>query len=371
MKSKVLILSNHPDYTYNFRKEIIYELLKENFKVIVSSPYGEKIDLLVERGVVFESNSIDRRGRNILKEIKLMFEFVQLMKKYRPDVIISYTIKPNIYGSILSKIYRIPIISNVTGLGSASNSNNISENIIKRIYKTVFKNNHTIFVQNTSNRDYFLNNNIKAENIKLIPGSGVNLDEFQVKAYELSDKINILYSGRLLKDKGVVELFEAIKILKNNNNIKFTLIGFIDDDIQREIEDMKNCNNFEYLGQQNDVMPHIENASCIILPSYHEGMSNSLLEAAAIGRPLLATNIPGCKEIIDDGVNGFLFEPKNIESLVDTIIKFSNLPYEARKIMGTNSRIKVENEFDRNIVVKNYLDTIKEITGEENERLKN
>lgn len=365
---KILILSNHPDYTYNLRKEIIYELLNHGYQVYVSSPDGGKMRLLEDDGVIFVQNNIVRHNVNPFKEIKLIFEFNKIIKEIKPDLVLTYTLKPNLYGNLVCRIRKIPCISNITGLGNSFRKNAILGKFIKILYRFAFKYTDFIFFQNNAN--YYELNSITtiSENYKVIPGSGVNLKEFIPRqlTYKDSDEIVFLFLGRLMKEKGIIELLESIEILSNKySNIKFNLIGFYEDDYIKNIvtESLSN-KNIIYQEHTNDVKPYITLSDAVILPSYHEGMSNALLEGAAMGRPLLASNIPGCKEIIDDGVNGFLFEPRSSDAIVEAVEKFMALSFEERQQMGRKSREKVEREFDRQIVVDAYMEEIERLLGD-------
>lgn len=358
---QILILSNHHAYTYNFRKEVIQSLLNEGHKVCIVAPYGEKIELLKEMGCEYLELSLDRRGINLKNDIQLMYGYHKIVRRVKPDVILSYTIKPNIYGGIVSRVHKIPFIPNVTGLGSAASSNKLISKLVLFLYRLAFKKTSHVFFQNKENRDFFLNNGFKL-NYEVLPGSGVNLNEYVPAPYPIeSNTYDILYVGRVMKEKGVNELLSAAKILENRAvPVQFRLAGFLDDGF--DISNLSEHKNVELLGARDDVPSLIEKAHAIILPSYHEGMSNALLEAAASGRPLLASDIAGCREIIDDNKNGFLFEAKSANSIVDKVEAFISTSYAEKVRMGSASRNKVEEEFDRSIIVKAYLNKITEVT---------
>lgn len=365
MDKKVLILVNHDLVIYNFRKELVEALLNNGYEVIISSPYGERISKLIEMGCKYEEIYLDRHGFNPFKEIKLLLEYRNLMKKIKPSIVLSYTVKPNIYGGIASSRFEVPYIANITGLGNAMVHEGLKNRLLITLYMLAFKKVNTVYFQNQSNLNYLTKKINKINKVKLIPGSGVNINEFAFKEYKKNSIMNILYIGRIMHSKGIDELLDAIEMIykqEEYEHIRFQFVGFFEEEsIRQRFKELSLISNIDFFEHQLDIKNFIENAQAIILPSHHEGMSNSLLEAASMGRPLLASNIPGCKEIIDEGVNGYLFEPKNADSVYSVIKKFVSLSYEERKEMGRQSRLKVEREFDRNIVVNEYLTNIKEI----------
>lgn len=362
---KVLILGNHAEGLYNFRKELIHKLLEEQYEVHYSVPYHAKVELLLKIGGTYHEIEMNRRSINPIKDIKILKHYYSLIKKVDPDVILTYTIKPNIYGGILASYLKKPVIANITGLGSALQGRGLIYRFVKILYKLGLKNAKYVFFQNESNRDFFIKNNISTENKAfLLKGSGVNIKEFYpIDIVKSDNKVTFLFVGRIMKDKGIDEYIEAAKLIKKEkDNIRFQVLGFFDDDTYKnKIEEFERSGVIEYLGVSDDTRLEMKNADCIVLPSYHEGMSNVLLEGAALGKPLITTNIHGCKEVIDDGENGFLCNPKDAESLKEAINKFINLSEAQRKEMGRLSREKVVKEFDRNIVVDQYIKKINEI----------
>lgn len=367
-KKKVLILVNHDVVIYNFRKELVKKLIEEDYDVYLSLPYGEKVDLLVEMGCKFIETPIDRRDTNPFKDLLLIKKYFQIMKKIKPDIILSYTIKPNIYGAIISRILGIPIIANVTGLGSAINSRGFLRKIITNLYKFSFRSIDCVFFQNENDSNFFLSNNIKMKKHVLIPGSGVNLSEFTYEDYPAESKVEtFLFVGRIMRDKGIEELIEAASNIKQSNpDVEFHAIGFAEEEYKEKIKTLQEDSIIKFHGMQSNVRDYLIECNAIVHPTYHEGMSNVLLEAAATGRPILASNIPGCKEIFDEDLSGIGFQPQNAESLALSIQKFLNLTYEEKKEMGLMGRKKVEKEFNRSIVVKKYMDEIEKLTKEEN-----
>ena len=357
---KILILSNHHSYTYNFRKEVIKRLLEEGYVVHITLPYGEKVKLLEEMGCIYTESPLDRRGMNPVTDFKLIRSYYRLMRRIKPDVVLSYTIKPNIYGGLICRVLKIPFIANVTGLGTAVGNEGFLQKVLVALYKSAFNKAECIFFQNESNKAFFIDRGISLKKFKVIPGSGININEFPYQEYPKDDDtLRFLFIGRIMKDKGIEELIEAAKRIKEQNkNIQFDALGFCEDEYKDKVDILQKKKIIIFHGVKDNVGEYLENAHAVIHPTYHEGMSNVLLEAAATGRPVLASNIPGCKEIFDEGVSGFGFEPKNIDSLTQAIHKFVKLSNEERIMMGKAGRNKVEREFDRTIVVNAYLEEI-------------
>lgn len=360
---KIVILSNHHAYTYNLRKEVIQKLIDENYIVYIVLPYGEKVDLLKEMGCKFIDLPLDKRGMNPLRDASLMYNYYKIIRRIKPKAVLTYTIKPNLYGGIVCRLLAIPQIANVTGLGTAIQNESILQKILLKVYKIAFKKTYCIFFQNQENQEYFKKQGIGLNEHRILPGSGVNLYDYIYQEYtKTDDKIKFLYIGRLMKDKGIEEYLEAAQNLtKRYSNVEFRILGNFEEDKYKNIIESNTNDQIKYLGISNNVKNEIKEVDCIVQPSYHEGMSNVLLEGAAMGKPLIASNISGCKEVIDDGVNGFLFQVRSSKDLVKRLIQFVELKDETRRMMGVNSRKKVEKEFDRNIVVNEYIKAINTI----------
>lgn len=340
-------------------------LLKENFEVYILCPPGDYKSEMVSWGCKYIDTNLDRRGKNVLNEISLFKFYIKMLRKIKPNIVLTYTIKPNLYGGLACRLLNIPCINNITGLGTGFNSGKFLKAFLISFYKISFKKSALVFFQNRKDMETILENRIVKGRYKLIPGSGVNLKDFKFTEYPIGkNPVKFLYMGRVMKDKGIDEFLEAAKIIKDKyKNTKFYILGFIEksqDHYRNLLKDYQSKGYIEYLGYQSDVKSFIEESHCLIQPSHSEGLSNVLLEAAAMGRPLIASNINGCKETIDEGKNGFTFEVNNSKDLANKIEKFIKLSYEEKITMGKNSRIKVENEFDRKIVVNSYLNAIKD-----------
>lgn len=361
---KVLMLGNHEIVIYNFRKELIERMIQEGYEVTVALPYGPKVEFLKEMGCKFVDTPINRRNTNPLEDIKVLFNYIKIINQVKPDVVLTYTIKPNIYGGLACRLKKVPYIVNVTGLGSSFLNGGILHNIVSILSKISFKKANMVFFQNTADRDLLISKGIVKDNHDLLPGSGVNLELYQVLPYPAeSDPISFNFIARIMKDKGIDEYLEAATIIKKKYpDVIFNVIGMIDQPWYGEIlKKHEQDGIIVYHGFQNDILPFIQNSSCTINPSHTEGMSNVLLESAACGRPIIASNIPGCKEIVSEDVNGYTFEVKSSSNLIQRIEKFIWLSHQQKIQMGLKGRQKIEIEFDRQIVVNRYIDLINEI----------
>lgn len=361
---RVMILANNIVGLYNFRYELLEKLIEKDFEVYFSIPEdknNEKVIELIDLGCKHIKTNVDRRGMNPLNDLKLIKQYKKIVKQVKPDIILSFTIKPNIYGAYAAKKYKIPIILNITGLGSGF-YNNKTRFIIKNMYKFASKRASFIFFENQEIYHYFIDNKLSIEEkSKVIPGAGVNLEKFVPQKKSKDDNIiRFLFIGRIMKEKGIEEYLEAAKNIKNKYpNVEFQVLGPYEEEEYKQILD--NSTYVNYLGKSEDVRKEMKEVDCIINPSYHEGMSNVLLEGAAMEKFLIASDIPGCREIVENNYNGYTFEVKNSKDLEDKIEKFIKLPKEEKQRMAKNSRRKVEKEFDRNIIIEEYLKKIKEL----------
>lgn len=369
---KILILANNDVGLYKFRKELIEELLcpgsyikkrqAEPCQVIISLPNGDLIPKLKQLGCEFIEIPIDRRGMNPIKDLKLLRHYKKIILRIKPDVVLTYTIKPNIYGGIVSWLVGIPYISNITGLGTAIEKKDFMSKVILFMYKIGVHKADTVFFQNNENKWLFESKKMLAKKGILLPGSGVNLTEHCYEEYpKEKEPIRFLFIGRIMEDKGIREYLScAESLIKKHPEVKFSIIGPYDElKFKKKIEELNSLGIVHYYGVQEDVHSFIKNHHATVLPSYHEGLSNVLLESAATGRPVLASNIPGCREVFEEGRTGFGFKAKEPKELYEVLEKFIQLPYEQKRLMGIMAREKMEKEFDRKEVVNAYLETIK------------
>ncbi|PFD93366.1 glycosyltransferase family 1 protein [Bacillus thuringiensis] len=357
---KILILANNDVGLYKFRKEFIQELIDQGNKIFISLPNGPFVQPLIDMGCTFIETKVDRRGINPFTDLKLVMHYIKLLMSLKPNKVITYTVKPNVYGGIASRIMRIPYIVNITGVGTAFQKDGFLKKIIVRLYKIACKKAKVVFFENEENKKIFIDNNIVKDEIACkLNGAGVNLDEFQFKEYPVSEKIHFLFIGRVMKEKGVDELFEAVKRIKSKyNNVIFDIVGPFEDDYSNLIDKLEQDGAIEYHGFQEDVRPFIEKSGCLILPSYHEGMANTLLEAGAMGRPLITTNISGCKEAVIDEQSGFLVKVSDPLDLYEKILRFIELDFNEKKDMGKFSYQHISNTFDKKIVVDTVVKRI-------------
>ena len=285
-------------------------LVDEGYEVVIAAPLDEKNSYFTNIGCKCIETPINRRGTNPLSDFKLLLNYRKILKVNKPKVVLTYTIKPNVYGGIACRLLDVPYIANITGLGTSIENEGIIQKISLFLYRTGLKKAECVFFQNETNRFYINKHNIIKGKTILIPGSGVNLAQHSFEEYPKNNQIiKFLIIGRIMKAKGINELLEAAKQVKGKYpHIQFELIGGKEEDYTSLLQQYENRNIIKYHGRQKDVHMFIKNSHAIINPSYHEGMSNVLLESASTGRPVLASNIPGCKETFDEGVSGFGFE---------------------------------------------------------------
>lgn len=360
---RVLVVANIDIGLYKFRKELLQRLIDNGNEVYISLPDGDLVQAMVDMGCEFIDTAVDRRGVNPVTDLKLFLNYWKFIGRVKPDLIITYTIKPNVYAGIVSAIKRKKYAINITGLGTAFQKQGVFLKLIVMLYKLACKNAHTVIFENCENMQLFLDYGIvKEEQCLLNAGAGVNLEEYSFKKYPSAEKIKFLFIGRIMQEKGIDELFEAAKRIKSEyGNVEFDVVGMYEDNYEETVKKLVNDGIINFYGYQNDVKPFIEKAHCFVLPSWHEGMANTNLECAAMGRPLITSNIHGCLEAVVENKSGYLCERKNATSLYDCLKKFIELPYDQKVEMGKQSRIHMEEVFDKNKVVD---ETIKELFGE-------
>ena len=368
---KILFISNHEVTLYYFRTELLKNLVDDGNEVLISQPYGEHREFFESIGCKCIDTSITQYGMNPLKELSLVKHYKRLIKEHSPDVVATYTIKPNLYGGIAACSCKVPYISTITGLGGAFEKGNLFKRLMIFLYKRATKRISALFFQNRTASDLFDSFGIAKGKHIIVSGSGVNLEKHRVLPYPEDDgTTRLLYIGRLMNDKGVRELFEAVRKLKSRGlEVSLDCVGWCEEECKELLEKYVSEGTVNYHGWQEDVSPFIEKCHAVILPSYHEGLANALLEAAASGRPVLASNIHGCIETFDDGVTGFGFEPRSTEAVESAIEAFTRLSHSDRAATGKRAREKMEKEFDRNTVVEKYKEVIYKTGGRNNESL--
>lgn len=356
---KILNIFNDDTFAYNFKKDLLRSMVLAGNDVYVVLPIENKKEELLELGVKLVNVAIDRRGMNLLKDLKLKKQISKIIREIKPDAINTYTIKCNIYGGLAAKKAKLPYYANVTGLGSSFQGGIITK-VVTLLNKIALKGVKKVFFENLGNLNVFTSKNIiPQEKAVLVNGSGVDLKEFSICPMKNEKVINFLYMGRIMKEKGIEELFYAAKkIREKTKDVTFTFIGNFEDDYKKKFDELQKAEIIDYKGYQDDVKEFIKNSSCVVLPSYHEGMSNTLLEGAAMGRPLITSNIHGCKEAVINQESGFLVKVKDKEDLLEKLEKFILLPFETRQEMGQISRKHMEENFDKTVVNQKVLDHI-------------
>lgn len=360
---KVLMLVNHDVVIYNFRKELVERLLEDGYEVIISSPYGERIDDLVQMGCQYIEATISRHGTNIMEELKLIAYYRKIIKETNPDVVLSYTIKPNIYGGMACRLLNVAYIANITGLGTAVENVGIMQQLSIALYKVAFKKINCVFFQNTENMQFFVDHKIGVGKHRLIPGSGVNLDYFQPLPYPDNETIEFVFISRIMREKGIDQYLEAAEVIRDRYpNSRFHICGFCEQTYENKLNELHSKGTIIYHGMLRDIRQIIAITHCTIHPTYYpEGISNVLLESSACARPLITTNRSGCREVVDTGINGYIIEQENSEDLIEKIDNFIKLDNSEKKQMGFAGRKKVELEFDRQIVVSAYIEEITKV----------
>ncbi len=361
---RIVILTNAGIGLYKFRKELLERLVSKNdvFAVFPEDEFSESIRALGCKVIPFEFN---RRGMNPAADLGQMRRYVSLLKELSPDAVLTYTIKPNVYGGMACRKAGVPYLANVTGLGTALENGGILGFISSKLYRTGLKKASCVFFQNENNLKTFSDKGIYRGKVRLIPGSGVNLDHHTAVQYPEEDgKTRFLFVGRIMRDKGVSELLTAVRrIHAEDETVTLDLVGWCDEDYSDAIRDAENEGAVRFHGLQTDVRPFYRDCHCVVLPSYHEGMANVMLEASATCRPVITTGVPGCRETFEEGVTGFGCEPGDAEDLERTMRKFIALSHDRRAGMGLKAREKMEREFDRNKVVDAYLEEIESLAG--------
>lgn len=356
---RILIATNHSYMFYRFRKELV-EALMQGYEVILSTPFVGHEDDLQAMGLRCIDTEIDRRSINPFKDMKLLKTYRKMLDEIQPDLVITYSIKPNIYMGSACKAKGIPYVTNVQGLGTAFEKPVLS-NVVSVMYRSALRKAGTVFFENEENAQFFLHKTIiSAQQMKVLPGAGINLDEYPYVPMQDDGVCSFLFVGRIMKEKGVDEFFAAAKTIKAElgEKVAFDVVGFYEDAYKETVDQLVADSVINFHGFQTDVHPFYEAADCVVLPSYHEGMSNVLLEAAATGRALITSDIPGCREAVEDGVSGYLCPAKDANALYGAMQRVMELSVEQRSEMGCRGRERMERQFSKTAVV---AETIKHL----------
>lgn len=359
---KILILTNYANGLYLFRKELLLKFLKEGHEVAVAVPQDENCRKIGKLGCRMEYVRLERRGSNPVHDLKLFLSYRRLLKKEKPDLVLTYTIKPNIYGGLACRLYKIPYVMNITGLGTAIENKGLLSRVLLILYRWAAGKAQRVFFQNERNRIFMQGHGVAKDNSALLPGSGVNLAEHPFREYPSEENgICFLAVIRIMKDKGIMEFLNAAEKIRTRlpeKSVQFVLAGEYEEETRDQYEPLihKLCESgiITYLGHIDYVEKVMSKSHVIIHPSYHEGLSNVLLEAAACGRPVLATNVNGCKETFIEGKTGFSFDKEDTDALVKAVEKILSLTEAERKEMGKEARNFVAAHFDRQLVLAAY-----------------
>ena len=361
---KVMILANSDTGLYKFRRELLEELVKSH-QVSICLPNGDFVPEMKTLGCKFiQCDYLERRGKNPLKEAKLISFYKEVLKRENPDIVFTYTIKPNIYGGMACKSLGIPYVVNITGLGSAVENPGIIQKITLTLYKIGLRGAQKVFFQNTENRNFMLDKKVVKGAYELLPGSGVNLEQYAEYPYPKEKTVDFVFIARIMKEKGIDQYLDAAEVIREKYpQTRFHVCGACKEEYKGKLEKLHEAGVIIYHGKVKNMVEIYKSISCTIHPTYYpEGLSNVLLESAATGRPIITTDRAGCREVIDDGKNGFICKQKDSNDLIRQIEKFLNLSWEDRKNMGLAGRRKVEQEFDRRIVIDKYLQEVEQIS---------
>lgn len=357
---QILILANHSGGLYDFRKDLIAEL-KKYANITAAVPHNDRWEELCELADHVIELPVDRRGMNPVRDAKLFRQYGAMLKKVRPDLVLTYTIKPNIYGGLACRMARIPYAVNITGLGSAIENGGWLRRFVLALYKPALKGARVVFFENAGNRDSLVSAGVVPEGRDVVlNGAGVNLEDYPYQPYPQEGPVRFLFVGRVMHEKGVDELFAAAKRMKQEfgDGVEFHIVGSFEEAYKPVMDELEQSGVVRYHGYQPDMKPFYAMASCVVLPSYHEGMSNVLLEAAASGRPLITSDIPGCREAVEDGASGYLCPAKDADALYAAMRRFASLPQVEQAELGRRGRERMEQRFSKAAVV---AETIKHL----------
>ena len=357
---QILILANHSGGLYDFRKDLI-AALKQHAEVSVAVPHNDRWDELQALADRVIELPIDRRGMNPARDAKLLGQYRAILKRLRPDLVLTYTIKPNIYGGLACRALHIPYAVNITGLGSAIENGGWLKRFVLALYKPALAGANVVFFENAGNRDTLAAAGVVPRGRDVVlNGAGVNLEDYPSQPYPQEGTVRFLFVGRVMHEKGVDELFAAAKRMKQTygDSVEFHIVGSFEEGYKPLMDELEQTGVVKYHGYQSDMKRFYAMADCVVLPSYHEGMSNVLLEAAASGRPLITSDIPGCREAVEPGVSGYLCPARDADALYAVMRQFLELPPAQRAAMGCRGRERMERQFGKATVV---AETIKHL----------
>lgn len=349
---KILIITNHSYMLYRFRRELIQHLMQTH-EVVLCMPFVGHEEDFQAMGLKCIETELERRGTNPVTDLKLLRTYRDILQREKPDLVITYSIKPNIYAGLACRLKKIPYCVNVQGLGTAFQKPGIAQ-MVSVLYRLALKKARVVFFENQANADYFTDHRIiRKEQVKLLNGAGINLEAFPLVPYPKNDRFHFLYLGRIMQEKGIDELFAAMRRLHDRlgDQVVLDLVGFFEDNYQQQIDELVAQGIAVFHGFQSEPRPYYQMADCVVLPSYHEGLSNVLLESAATGRPVITSDIHGCMEAVEPDVSGFLCRVKDSDSLYEQMLRMAALSREDREQMGLAGRHRMQTLFDKKLVV--------------------
>ena len=365
---RIAIVLNTSWNIYNFRMNLIRSLQNAGHEIHTIAPVDDFTPKIIEAGCTHHPLKMDSRGANPVRDLALIYELYSTYKKIKPDVILHYTIKPNVYGALAASFLKIPVVNNVCGLGTVFLKNDLLSSFAKFLYRISFRFPKKVFFQNPDDLKLFLDKKlVPSKSVDLLPGSGIDLERFKPVAFQRNEKFTFLLISRLITDKGILEYIDAVKRLRSKGlDARFQILGAMDPKhkrgIKRElVKQWIDSGTIEYLGKTEDVRCFIQQADCIVLPSYREGTPRTLLEAASLSKPIIATNVPGCNHVVEHDVNGLLCNLKDSKDLADKMDTMAHFDDSILRKMGENGRVKMEAEYDDSIVINKYLATLTEL----------
>lgn len=351
----------------NFRSGLIKALVEQGYEVIAVAPQDEYVKQLQTLGCSYLSLPMDNKGTHPGRDLMLLARYLRIMRTERPDVFLGYTVKPNVYGSLVAHSLQIPVINNIAGLGTVFIKGGWLNKLVRELYRIALSRSMKVFFQNDDDLQLFVSNGLVSQTVAdRLPGSGVDLVKFQLSPLPVQREVRFLLIARMLWDKGIGEYVKAARLLKQRGiAADCCLLGFLDVQnpaaiSRKQMDEWISEGVVRYLGASDDVREEIAQADCVVLPSfYREGTPRTLLEAAAMGRPIVTTDSVGCRDVVDNGVNGYLCKPKDAFSLAEKMECIVSMNKTERETMGLRGREKVERQFDEEIVIRKYLEVIK------------
>lgn len=377
MNKKIVISVNAAWNIHNFRSGLVKALTRHGYDVMVMAPEDGHSQRLAPLGCRFKMLSMDSNGTSPGKDLALLTKYWRVLQSVRPLAYLGYTIKPNVYGSIAAHGLDIPVINNIAGLGATFIKNSMLTSLVKQLYRFSLRKSRRIFFQNADDRNLFVQAGLTRPDVAdVLPGSGIDLQHFMPSALLPSQNrpFRFILVSRMLKDKGIEEFVAAAKIVRHHLHVQFQLLGPVDARNPNSIAldrimAWERSGLIEYLNETDDVRPYLSNADCVVLPSYREGVPHSLLEAAAMARPIIATDVAGCRDVVDNHSNGLLCKVRDAGDLAEKMMRMARLSRDRRLMMGAAGREKVANQFDENIVINKYLNTIGQIESASRQRV--